>query len=43
VNTGSARPSVTTFAVPLTEIMTRLPASFAVATEASLNLAFAAI
>ena len=42
-NTGSARASVTTFAIPLTEIMTRLQANFAVAARVTLNLAFAVI
>src|ERR1700730_18666143 len=42
-NTGSVRASVTTFAVPLTEIMTRLQANFAFASEVSVNLAFAVI
>src|ERR1700730_14858518 len=41
--TGSARPSVTTFAIPLTEIMTRLQTNFAVAAGVSLNLAVAVI
>src|ERR1700730_2384738 len=42
-NTGSVRASVTTFTVPLTDIMTRLQANFAVAAEVRLNLAFAVI
>jgi hypothetical protein len=37
------RASVTTFAVPLPEIMTRLRANFAFATEVSQNPSFAVI
>ena len=36
-NTGSVRASVTTFAVPVAEIMTRLPAGFALAIEGTLK------